>query len=199
MSRSIERGSGPMSVELRKPLVLAVMLLAFLAGGCGLTAPRSSDGFADLDSLGFVDTDHVLSLSIGPALLNFAANHIDDDPETRALLRSLEGVRLRIYEIDGDAGRVAGRIANMSARLQHDGWEAVMTVRNRDEQVHVLMRMADTRISGLTVLVSDGESEAVLVNVMGDIRPEQFNQVMVALDVDAAGVQDVDLQDRPTG
>jgi hypothetical protein len=188
-----------MSVKLRNAIALAVVLLAFVAGGCGLTAPRSSDGYADLDSLGFVDTDHVLSLSIGPALMNFAANHVDDDPETQALLRSLDGVRLRIYEIDGDAGRVAGRLESMSAKLQRDGWEAVMTVRNRNEQVHVLMRMADTRISGLTVLVSDGEAEAVLVNVMGDIRPEQFNEVMVALDVEAAGVQDVDLEDRPTG
>jgi hypothetical protein len=166
--------------------------LAALLTACGLTAPRGSDGFADLDSLGIGDTDRVMSLSIGPTLLHFAANHIDEDPQTQELLRSLDGVRIRIYEIDGDAGRVASRMNNMSSDLENDGWEPVMTIRDDNETVHMLLRMVDERICGMTVLVSDGESEAVIVNLMGDIKPEQFSEVMVALDVDAAGVKDVE-------
>lgn len=166
----------------------AVLLCATLfLYACGITAPRSSDGWADLDSLGMADTDRVLSLSIGPALLHFAANHIDDDPETKALLKSLDGVRVRIYEIDGDPLRVAARMNSMSSRLQADGWEPVVLIREEQEAVHMLMRVNDQRISGMTVLVSDGESEAVIVNLMGDIQPEQFGDVMVALDVDAPG------------
>ncbi len=66
-----------------------------------------------------------------------------------------------------------------------------MLVRERDEEVHMLLRMKDDHISGMTVLVSDGESEAVIVNLMGEIRPEQFSNVMVALEVDASGVEEV--------
>ena len=171
---------------------LVVAALAGLLTACGLTAPRGNEGFADMDSLGIGDTDRVLSLSIGPTLLHFAANHIDDEPETQELLRSLDGVRLRIYEIDGDAGRVASRMNSMSSDLKNDGWEPVMTIRDDNETVHMLLRMVDERICGMTVLVSDGESEAVIVNLMGDIKPEQFSEVMVALDVDAAGVKDVE-------
>ena len=178
--------------QLRALLFAGSLALLPLLTGCGLTAPRGSEGFADLDSLGIRDTDHVISLSIGPALLRFAARHVDDDPETQALLRSLDGVRVRVYEIDGDAGRVAVRMSDMSRKLQDDGWEAVMTVREEREQVHMLMRLSGERIAGMTVLVSDGESEAVIVNLMGDIRPEQFSDVMVALDVDAAGVDTVE-------
>ena len=43
-----------------------------------------------------------MSISIGPSLLRFAARHMEDDPETRALLRDLSGVRVRIYEVDGE-------------------------------------------------------------------------------------------------
>jgi hypothetical protein len=169
----------------------AALLLALVLGGCGLTAPRGSEGFADLDSLGISDTDRVLSISVGPALLRLAARYVEDEPETQALLRSLDGVRIRIYEIEGDAGRVAARMEGMSTRLKDDGWEPVMTVRDDREQVHMLLRTTGERISGMTVLVSDGESEAVIVNLMGNIQPEQFSDVMVALDVDAAGVEDV--------
>jgi hypothetical protein len=165
--------------------------LILVVAACGLTAPRGSEGYADLDSLGMSDTDRVIALSIGPALLRIAASQVDDEPETRALLKSLDGVRIRVYEIDGDAGRVASRIDNMSHRLQDDGWEPVMLVRKQDEAVHMLLRTSDSQICGLTVLVSDGATEAVVINLMGDIQPQQFSKIMVALDVGPAGVADV--------
>jgi hypothetical protein len=168
--------------------VLAVSLVA-----CGITAPRGNEGYADLDSLGMMDTDRVISLSLGPTVLHFAAKYVDDDPEVRDLLRSLDGVRVRIYEINGDASKVAGRMQNMSTRLQDDGWEPVMLVSQEDEQVHMLMRMVDDQIRGMTVLVLDGNEEAVIVNLMGEIDPTQFTDVMVALDVDAGGVDEVEI------
>lgn len=170
--------------------VLVAALLLMLAG-CGVTAPRGSDGYADLDSLGIADTDRVMTLSIGPALLRFAAAHVEDEPETRELLRALQGVRVHLYEIDGDAGRVAGRMDALSRKLQAGGWEQVALVRSKNEQAHMLMKIVDQRICGMTVLVFDGETEAVVINLMGDIPPRQFTRVMAALEVDAAGVGDV--------
>ena len=168
-----------------------VLACALLVGACGITAPRGSEGFADLDSLGIADTERVLTLSFGPALLRFAARQVEDDPETQELLRGLDGVRIRIYEIDGEAARVASRMDTMSRKLQAHGWEPVMLVRSENEQAHMLLKVVDQRIRGMTVLVSDGESEAVVINLMGDLEPQQFAGVMTALDVDAAGVQEV--------
>ena len=55
--------------------------------------------------------------------MHFAANHIDDDPQTAQLLQGLVGVRIRIYRIDGDAGRVTRRMEDMAAHLQAGGWD----------------------------------------------------------------------------
>jgi len=170
--------------------LVAALYLLFISA-CGFTAPRSNEGFANLESLGMRDTDRVMSLSIGPTLLRFAAKYIDDDPEIRDLLRSLDGVRVRIYEIDGNPQRVAARIGTMSEHLQSEGWEPVVLVREKNEETHMLLRMSGDRIQGMTVLTTDGYSEAVVVNLMGDIRPEQFGDVMVALNVDAPGIEDV--------
>jgi len=171
--------------------LLGIASLSIALCACGLTAPRSNDGFADLESLGVRDTDNVMTLSIGPTLLHFAASHVDDDPEVRDLLKGLDGVRIRIYEINGDAGRVATRIDNMSRHLQDDGWEPVLLVREEDETTHMLLRTVNGQICGMAVLVSDGESEAVVINLMGEIRPQQFGNVMLALDVDTPAVEDV--------
>ncbi len=166
---------------------IACAALALVLGGCGLTAPRSNAGYADLDALGPFDVDNTMTLSIGPTLLRFAASHTEDDPETQALLRGLEGVRIRIYEIDGDANRVAGRVDRMGVKLRAQGWEPVAVVQEEGETVHMLLKVAgegeDQRIAGLTVLVAD-RTEAVVVNVMGELRPEFFSDTMVALDVD---------------
>ena len=174
-----------------RAVLAPVILLTLALAGCGVMAPRGSDGYADLDSLGIADTDRVMTLSIGPALLRLAAANVEDEPETRELLRGLEGVRIHIYEIDGDAARVAGRMDAMSRKLQAGGWEQVALVRSDNEQAHMLMKIVDQRICGMTVLVSDGETEAVVINLMGDIPPRQFTHVMAALEVDAAGVRDV--------
>ena len=45
-------------------------------------------------------------------------------------------------------------------------------------------------IKGLTIVSADDE-DVVVVNVMGDIKPENFSDVMVALDVD--DVQEVQI------
>jgi len=170
---------------------LCIVSLSISVTACGLTAPRSSAGYADLESLGVRDTNSVMTLSIGPSLLRFAASHVDDDPEIRELLKSLDGVRIRIYEIDGDPAKVASRIDHMSKRLQGDGWEPVMLIREENEATHMLLRTVDNQVCGMTVLVSDGDTEAVVINLMGEIKPQQFGDVMVALDVDTPGVEGV--------
>lgn len=194
-ARSAVRQPVRFGVAGQRATATVALAAALLLGGCGLTAPRGSPGFAELDSLGIADTDRVLTLSIGPALLRFAARHVEDDPETRALLESLDGVRIRIYEIDGDAGRVAARMSGMSHKLENLGWEPVMLVRKEREQAHMLIKLDGERVSGMTVLVCDGDEEAVVINLMGDIRPQQFGGVMAALDADAAGVDDVELRE----
>lgn len=167
------------------------ILLVLVVSSCGFTAPRSSEGYANLDSLGVLDTDRTMALSIGRLPIRIAVWALEEDgeePETAALLRSLDGVRIRIYEIDGDPARVAACIQRMSAHLRKDRWEPVMLVQDDGEQTHMLIRQRGDRILGLTLITSDGTSEAVVINVMGDIRPENFGDVMVALDVDAPEV-----------
>ena len=166
-----------------------VSLLAVLAiTACGITAPHSNEGYADLDSFSMFDVDTSIKLSIGPTLLRFAAANIEDDPETQALLEGLDGVRVRVYEINGDAERVAQGIDEMSLKLRQQDWELIVQVREEGERTHVLMKLDEDRVAGLTVLTSDTH-EAMVVNVMGDLQPEMFSEAMAALDVPAPEVE----------
>lgn len=170
--------------------LLAGLIAATAITGCGITAPRGHDGWADLDSPGVFDTDRSVSLSLGPMMLGIAAAAVsDDEPETAALLRGLDGVRIRVYEIDGDPQRVAGRLERMSRRLQADLWQSVLLTREADEQTHMLMLSEHGRMRGLILLTTDGVSEVVVINILGDLQPRQFNRVAGALDLGAPEVR----------
>ena len=166
-------------------LVLVLTLSAFMLSSCGITAPRGNDGFANLDSPGMSDTDRTMTISLGPTMLWFAARFMDDEPETQALIRSLDGVRIRIYEVKGDSERIAHYLQQMSDKLTKDGWSPVMLVREEGELVQMYAKPSDTGIQGLTIVSADVE-EVVVINVMGDIDPMYYSDVMVALNVDDA-------------
>lgn len=179
-------------------MIRAALLLALCLAlsACGLTAPNSGPGFANLDSPGVLDTDREMVLSIGPTLLRLAAKHTDNEPEVQALLRSLDGVRIRIYEIDGDPSRVASKLDRMRTRLENEGWTPVILVREGEERTQMLVRSSGRVVHGMTLLSSDGESEAVMINLIGDIQPRYFSDVMVALDIEEGGAQDVEVAEE---
>ncbi len=183
---------------MRTKAVLLAAGFCLALSACSFTAPRGGPGYANLDSPGVMDTDREMSISLGRTILRFAANHIEEDPETVALLRSLDGIRIRIYEIDGSAARVAHKIDRMQISLQDDGWLPVMLVREDNERTQLMLRATGSTIHGLTLITSDGTSEAVVINLIGDIAPEHFSDVMVALDIDDGNAQDIEVV-QPAG
>lgn len=137
-------------------LVLLLTLLALLLSSCGITAPRSNDGYANLDSPGMGETDRTISLSLGRTTLRFAARFLDDEPETQALLRSLDGVRVRIYEVHGDKEIIAKNFDHMGSKLGNDGWAPVMLVREKGELVQMYAKPSGEHIQGLTIVSAFG-------------------------------------------
>ena len=168
-------------LQVSRMLFAGLMVIGVCS--CGITAPRSNEGYANLDSPGMNDTNRTMALSIGPTTLRFAARFLDDEPETQALLRSLDGVRVRTYEVYGDSDRIVRNFERMGGKLLDDGWDPVLLVREEGELVQMYIKSSAGSIRGLTIVSAD-ESEVVVVNVMGDIDPVYYSDVMLALDMD---------------
>ena len=58
-----------------------------------------------------------------------------------------------------------------------------MTVNSEEEQVRIFMKIDDDVVQGITVMVVEA-TEAVFVNVIGDINPAELEKVMDNFDVD---------------
>jgi hypothetical protein len=164
---------------------------ATLLLGCGISGNlRSDHGYASFDSPGLLDTDRVMALSLGPLPLRLARIIIDEDedPEAALLLKHLDAVRVYVYEIDRNPELVKQRMESTAGRLKLEGWQPVVAVREDGELVRVMFKMKDDeRIRGMVVMIQD-EEELVLINLIGDLRPEMFNSYMHELDIDAPDV-----------
>ena len=170
-----------MNNSIRLMLLAAGLLL--LSSGCGVTGnKRLHPGYANFDFPAMMDSDRVFALSVGQLPLKIAAWAIDEDeePELAGMLRELKAVRVYIFELEERPDRSLQRIRKTGQRLVERGWSSLVRVSDDGEQTHVLARLDGNAIAGLAVLTGD-EEEAVFVNMIGNIRPEMFNDIMQEL------------------
>jgi hypothetical protein len=172
-------------------LTLTVCGLALLSG-CGITGNfRNDPGYAEFGSPGLLDTDREFGLSLGPLPLGIARWVMDDDEEFGPMLKELRAVRVYTYEVAHDPEDVARRVKDMQSGLVADGWLTIVTVREDDELVSVLLQPAEHGRNGnrgLAVIVQD-PSEVVLVNLIGNVRLDLFAEYMVDLDVELPRIE----------
>jgi hypothetical protein len=108
------------------------------------------------------------------------------EPEVAKLLESIDSVRVRVVSLDeGNRAAVQKRMGEVRADLAKSGWQKIVTAKDSGgDDVAIFMRTkGDEVIEGVAVTVLGGESEAVFVNVVGSIRPEQIAEIAEALHV----------------
>lgn len=113
-----------------------------------------------------------------PRNLIALASHFvgSDEPEIAALLGGLQRVRVHVIGVnDGNRADLSARVERSRDELTKAGWQRVVTVRERKESVNVFVKTsADEVIDGVVVTVLNDDDEAVFVNIVGNIKPEQI-------------------------
>ena len=186
------------TINRLKPAVQisALLLMASLLSACGITGNlRGNPGYANFDSPGLMITDRTTAISVGPLPIRLARAFVDDDPETRAILRDLKAVRVYVYDVEQYPDRIRQRLNNNVADLNRDGWQSVVSINDDDEMTEILIREKNEKIRGMVVMSSDGD-EIVMVNLIGDLKPAMFNSYIDEVDVDVdVEIDENDLSD----
>jgi hypothetical protein len=150
---------------------LSIGVVALLAG----TTAFAQEYF-DFGRIRGVPDEPAVQLDLNPMLLGFAGNSARNlDPDAAALLSSLDGVRLRVYNMINNADDVAKYIDDTSEQLVKAGWQQIVSVQE-DANVRLFVQGDENSVTGLTGMIV-GESEAIFINVIGSITPEQIGQV----------------------
>ena len=172
-----------------KTLILAVALMtSALPALAGDEALASKAGYLDFSVLAADYGEPRVSINLGSSLLRLVSVMQHDDPVAEAALRNLESIRVNVYDTHGDSMAAEDRMAIASKALAAASWEQIVRVREPEKRVDIYVKHDDEVVNGVAVMSVDDE-EAVFINILGEINPEELSMVMDTVDMDV----DIDL------
>jgi hypothetical protein len=118
-----------------------------------------------------------VEVNVPTALIHLASQVVaKDEPDVAKVLDGLKLVKVNVIALDDEnRPELEKRAQKIRQNLSGNGWERVVTVQEKDQDVSVYLKMDDKgAIQGLAAVVIDGKAQAVFANVVGDIRPEQL-------------------------
>jgi hypothetical protein len=146
--------------------------LALIAAGAA-----SAQNYLDLGQIRGLPATPAVQVDLNPTMLGLASSvSRTANPAAADLLANIEGVRVRVYSSLVDVGAVLQSIDEVSTELTRSGWQQVVRVQDGGD-VRVLMQSAGEAITGLTAMIVN-DNEAVFVNLVGSLTPEQLAQFM---------------------
>ena len=180
---------------------LALVVMSLAANGAvaqkALTEAelKREPGFVEFGDLWkWSDGDQEMEIHLTQPLLGVVSAFVgSEDPELANLIRNLHLVRVNGFSFGtDDRGDVTSFVDNTGKKLRDGGWNNIVKMRERGENVSVFVKFecdqrsqSDTFLSGLAVLVLD-DDEATFVNVVGRFRLEDIAKVGRHFDIPSA-------------
>jgi len=173
-----------MKTMLRYPLAVAA-----LTAGLGLNVlAGSSPGQVDFGKFAPPgDGGQFVEIQLNSNLLSLTAQVLEkQQPDAAKLLRSVQLVRVNVVGLtDENRAEVTKRVRQIRHDLAHQGWEqnVVVQEKNGDDVGIYTKTRGGEALAGIVITVIEPKGEAVLINIVGDIRPEQVALLGEKLDV----------------
>ena len=131
----------------------------------------------DFQSLDAQSTERTV-VTLGPKMLHFASHFVGDrdanGAATKRLLATVNHITIRSYQFDHDNAYSTADVEAIRAQLKSPDWTRLVQVRsNTRENVDVFVAMDGDQTRGLAI-VSAEPRELTVVNVVGNINPEDI-------------------------
>lgn len=161
-----------------KPLVLSGVLSLF---GClplmsedkTVLDPGSKPPVTQVDG---ADTSQFESLNLISKFKDFAQKV---EPDLTALVKEIKNVQVKALALNQDL--VHGLQAQMQfirTHLQEEQWEKLLDIQHAHEITEFYLRFKDSRtVEAMMVVLSEKGKKTYLVNIMGDLTPEQAEKL----------------------
>jgi hypothetical protein len=173
------------------------LLTLVLIGGSGYllaaSGMQSKPGYAKLTLPSWLSTNTSVALNLGPRGLKpvrWVINRVLDASNQElelseriliGVLDDLQGVRLRIYEVENNSQVFEQAIDDSIASLKQKNWQMVLSVQEDDKHIVVMQAEDEGLISGLSVLLSTPEN-AFFMNLVGQLNPQSIALIAESFD-----------------
>lgn len=171
----------------RKSLVVAAALWVVLNGAVAVRAQiEDHPGYFPIDQFGILSEENLtLEISLEKGMLQLVAAVMGaEEPELAELIAGLESIRVRIAPAESlDKASVRQRMSEATTWLEGRGWGTMLRVREAGEVINIYTRLSGGELQGIAVLAMEASGDAVLVNVVGSLLPEQLAGLADVLDI----------------
>jgi hypothetical protein len=174
-----------MTHSLGRLLSLGLVCAALTTGA---RAEETQPGYAEFGKLTASSTaEQFVEVNLQGALLKLAAQVTKkNDPDVAELIGGIQRVRVNVVGL-GDDNRedISKRVENLREELVGKGWERIVQAKENQGDVSIYLKTGkEGVVQGVVVTVLDGTKEAVLVNVVGNIRLDQLGKVGERLNIE---------------
>jgi hypothetical protein len=173
-----------MKAMLRYPVTVAALTVGFGFNVLAAHSPGQVD-FGKFTPPG--GSGQFVEIQIKSNLLSLAAQFVEkQQPDVAKLLRSVQLVHVNVVGLtDENRAEVTKRVRQIRHDLDAQGWEQTVRVQEKNgEDVGIYTKTrGGEALAGLVITVLEPKGEAVLINIVGDIRPEQVAVLGEKLDI----------------
>jgi hypothetical protein len=168
------------------PCALGTALLP-LAIALNSSAQALPPGQVDFGTFTAASGGEFVEVNVTSSLISLATKFLEkDQPDVAQVLKGLQLVHVNVIGLnDGNRTELETRVQGIRKDLEAKGWERIVKVQEKAQDVGVYLKTQNKdTVQGLVVVVIDGDKEAVFVNVVGDIKPEQLSMLGEKLHID---------------
>lgn len=118
-----------------------------------------------------------VEVNVTSSIISLAAHFVEkSEPDIAKLLNGLQLVHVNVIGVnDQNREDLENKAQKIRKQLEGHGWERVVMAQQQDQNVAVYLKTENKdTVQGLVVTVMDGNKQAVFVNVVGNIKPEQL-------------------------
>jgi len=156
-------------------------------------------GYVDFTELNEIaGSEPSVEVSLKEPLLKLITNLLRNNEEEAAqFISTLIRVSVRVFESSRiDTDRMAEAMTAVARRLDADSWERVVRVREDSDYVDVYFRLSEDGelIHGIAIMVAEPD-ETVLVNIVGDISPNDIGAISERFDLDELTDIEIEVSD----
>ncbi len=159
---------------------LAVALVLPLAAGLTVGAANLPPGQIEFGEFTPSGDGEFVEVNIPGNLIALGAKFVEkEEPDVAKLLNGIKQVRVNVIGLnDSNREQLQQRAQKVRNELAKKGWERIVMAQKDQQDVGVYLKMdSKSAVQGLAVVVIEGGKQAVFVNVVGDIRPEQLSML----------------------
>jgi len=129
-----------------------------------------------------------VEVNVTSSLISLATKFVEkDQPDVAQVLKGLQLVRVNVIGLsDENRSDIESRVQGIRKDLESKGWERIVKVQEKSEDVGIYLKTTPNKdtVQGVVIMVMDGKKEAVFVNIVGDIKPEQLSMLGEKLHID---------------